>query len=88
MRFGRWAVAAVLLLVVAVAVADAERAPSPPYEFEVTRTATGIDLKCHHGCNWITLTGGCDKRFKSCSFVINEGGIRVLPDPDTPHPGR
>ena len=84
MRNTRWVALAVALLAIAIAVAAAERAPSPgpKYEFEIVRTASGIELECRHGCNWKSLEGKCDEEFPNCTYVIDERGIRVLPDPE------
>lgn len=87
MRYVRWAVAVVVLLVVAVAVGAAGRAPRPEYEFEIIRTSTGIELECHHGCKWRTLTGNCDEEFPNCTYIVDERGIRVFPDPESPGRG-
>ncbi len=90
MRYRRWALVAVVLLVVVVAIAAAdrtpgpERDPSPEYELEIVRTPTGIELECHHGCGWMTLTGNCDPEFPNCSYVVTDRGIRVFPDPENP----
>lgn len=84
MRNARWVVLAVALLTVAVALVAAERAsrPTPAYEFEIVRTSSGIELECHHGCRWKSLEGNCDEEFPNCTYVIDEYGIRVLPDPE------
>lgn len=82
MRNARWVVLAVALLAIAVTVALAERAPSPKYELEIVRTPLGIELECHHGCDWKSLTGKCDEEFPNCRYVVNQQGIRVFPDPE------
>lgn len=83
----RWTVAVAILIAVASALAAAQRAPSPHYEFEIQQTPDGIALKCHHGCNWMTLTGRCEEGQKTCSFIVNERGIRVLPGSGATTPG-
>lgn len=84
MRNSRWVVLAVALLAIALAVAAAERGPGPDseYELEIVRTPSGIELECRHGCNWKSLTGNCDEEFPNCTYVVNEHGIRVFPDPE------
>jgi hypothetical protein len=86
MRYRRWMLAVVVLVVVASALVAADRPPAAPFEFELQRTSAGVALKCHHGCNWMSLTGGCDKADPSCSFVVNEHGIRTLPASGQPTP--
>jgi hypothetical protein len=82
MRNARWVVLAVALLTIAVAVATAQRDPSPKYELEILRTPSGIQLECRHGCAWKTLEGNCDEEFPDCTYVVDERGIRVHPDPE------
>ena len=86
MRNRLWMLAVVVLIVVASALAAADRPPAAHFELELQRTATGVALKCNYGCNWVSLTGSCDKTHKSCSFVVNEHGIRTLPDSGQPTP--
>ena len=81
MRKARWIFTAVAFLAAVVALGAAQRAPSPSYEFDVVRTASGIQLECHHGCDWKTLEGRCDPEFPDCTYRITERGIRVFPDP-------
>ncbi|HEX5719681.1 MAG TPA: hypothetical protein VF179_26225 [Thermoanaerobaculia bacterium] len=73
----RWALP-VLLFVLLGAVLSA-REPSPRYEMEIRRTATGIELKCKSGCDWKELTGDCGED-KPCFFLLDQSGIRVLPE--------
>ena len=86
MRHRRWMLAVVVLVVVASALVATDRPAAPHYEFEIQRTSKGVALKCHYGCNWMSLTGGCDQAHQSCSFVVNEQGIRTLPDSGQPTP--
>lgn len=87
MRYWRWMLTGVVLVVVASALVAADRPPAVHFELELQRTATGVALKCRSGCNWISLTGGCDKTHQSCTFVVNEEGIRPIPESGQPAPG-
>jgi hypothetical protein len=80
MQYRRWMLAVVVLVVVASASIAADRPPAAHFEFELQRTSTGVALKNHYGGNWISLTGNCTKAKQTCSFVVNEHGIRAVPD--------
>lgn len=80
MRHRMWMLAVVVLVVIASALFAAERPPAADFELELQRTSAGVVLKCHHGCDWISLTGGCDSAKQNCRFIVDESGIRTLPD--------
>ena len=86
MRNRLWMLAVVVLVAVASALVAADRPPAAHFELELQRTTAGVALKCNYGCNWVSLTGSCDKTHQSCSFVVNEHGIRTLPDSGQPTP--
>ena len=87
MQYRRWMLAVVVLIVVASALIAADRPPAAHFEFELQRTSTGVALKNHYGGDWVSLTGNCTNAKQTCSFVVNEHGIRTVPDgeptPDT-----
>ena len=56
------------------------REKSPPFAMEVRLTATGITAKCKNGCDWISLSGGCEAK-KRCYFLVTESGIQSVPEP-------
>ena len=87
MRYRWWMLVAVTLVIVASALVAADRPPVAHFEFELRQTSTGVALKNHYGGDWVSLTGSCDKTNQGCSFVVNEHGIRVLPDSGQPAPG-
>ena len=82
MRSAGWVVLVVVFLAAAVAVVSAQRPPEPEYEFEIVRTSSGIRLECRHGCYWESLEGRCDEEFSNCTYVVDDRGIRVYPDPE------
>jgi len=70
------AVAVLLLATVTVGA----REPSPPFAVEIRPTTNGITAKCSQGCDWISLSGSCDKG-KKCHFLVTQRGIESVPDP-------
>jgi hypothetical protein len=50
------------------------------FEFELQRTTTGVALKNRYGGDWVSLTGNCSNNDQTCSFIVNEHGIRTVPD--------
>lgn len=73
----RWAL--LFLLFVLLGAVLSAREPSPRYEMEIRRTANGIELKCKSGCDWQQLTGDCGVHLP-CFFLVDQRGIRVLPE--------